>query len=46
MLFRPSSLPLVAEWRKVIREQPKTRWDQVGTRSARRSHATAMRRLA
>jgi hypothetical protein len=28
MFFRPSALPLVAEWRKVIREQPKTRWDQ------------------
>jgi len=28
MFFRPSALPLVSEWRKVIREQPKTRWDQ------------------
>ena len=28
MFFRKSALPLVEEWRRVIREQPKTRWDQ------------------
>jgi hypothetical protein len=28
MFFRPSALPLVEEWRRVIREQPTKRWDQ------------------
>ena len=28
MFFRKSAMPLVEEWRRVIREQPKTRWDQ------------------
>eukprot|EP00908_Phaeocystis_cordata_P009444 Transcript_20222.p1 GENE.Transcript_20222~~Transcript_20222.p1 ORF type:complete len:405 (+),score=171.88 Transcript_20222:214-1428(+) len=28
MFFRGSALPLVEEWRKVIREQPEERWDQ------------------
>uniref|UniRef100_A0A7S0LS50 Nucleotide-diphospho-sugar transferase domain-containing protein n=1 Tax=Coccolithus braarudii TaxID=221442 RepID=A0A7S0LS50_9EUKA len=28
MFFRKSSLPLVEEWRRVIAEQPRSRWDQ------------------
>ena len=28
MFFRKSALPLVEEWRRVIREQPRSRWDQ------------------
>jgi len=28
MFFRKSALPLVEEWRRVIREAPRTRWDQ------------------
>eukprot|EP00966_Prymnesium_polylepis_P334564 7389933-Prymnesium_polylepis.2 len=28
MFFRKGALPLVEEWRKVIREQPTVRWDQ------------------
>lgn len=28
MFFRKAALPLVEEWRKVIREQPRARWDQ------------------
>ena len=29
MFFRPSAMPLVEEWRRVIRENPTSRWDQV-----------------
>uniref|UniRef100_A0A7S0IPU1 Nucleotide-diphospho-sugar transferase domain-containing protein n=1 Tax=Calcidiscus leptoporus TaxID=127549 RepID=A0A7S0IPU1_9EUKA len=28
MFFRTSALPLISEWRKVIAEQPRSRWDQ------------------
>ena len=28
MFFRKSAMPLVEEWRRVIKEDPRNRWDQ------------------